>query len=86
VLKAYRRALDHRPDYVLQVDGDGQFFGSDLRRLLVLLIENFSFGVSARDPNCPLRGGGRRRLTPAVGGGGSATVNFPRPPTRAGRR
>jgi dolichol-phosphate mannosyltransferase len=85
VLKAYRRALDHRPDYVLQVDGDGQFLGSDLRRLLVLLIDeahavsgvrrfrqdpwfrmimtrlvrsyvNFSFGVSARDPNCPLRG------------------------------
>jgi dolichol-phosphate mannosyltransferase len=85
VLEAYRRALAYRPDYVLQVDGDGQFLGSDLRRVLVLLIDeahavsgvrrfrqdpwfrmvmtrlvrsymNFSFGVSARDPNCPLRG------------------------------
>ncbi len=85
VLEAYRRALAHGPDYVLQVDGDGQFLGSDLRRVLVLLIDeahavsgvrrfrqdpwfrmimtrlvrsyvNFGFGVSARDPNCPLRG------------------------------
>jgi hypothetical protein len=85
VLDAYRRALGLRPDYVLQVDGDGQFLGSDLRRVLVLLLDeahavsgvrrfrqdpwfrmimtrlvrsyvNFSFGVSARDPNCPLRG------------------------------
>jgi glycosyltransferase involved in cell wall biosynthesis len=85
VLEAYRHALAHRPDYVLQVDGDGQFLGSDLRRVLVLLVDeahavsgvrrfrqdpwfrmvmtrlvrsyvNFSFGVSARDPNCPLRG------------------------------
>jgi glycosyltransferase involved in cell wall biosynthesis len=85
VLEGYRRALAHGPDYVLQVDGDGQFHGSDLRRLLVLLIDNahavsgvrrfrqdpwfrmamtrllrsyvhLSFGVMARDPNCPLRG------------------------------
>ncbi len=85
VLEAYRRALARRPDYVLQVDGDGQFLGGDLRRVLVLLIDeahavsgvrrfrqdpwfrmvmtrlvrsyvNLSFGVSARDPNCPLRG------------------------------
>jgi glycosyltransferase involved in cell wall biosynthesis len=85
VLAAYRRALELSPDYVLQVDGDGQFLGSDLRRLLVLLIDDahavsgvrrfrqdpwfrmamtrllrtyvrISFGVSARDPNCPLRG------------------------------
>ncbi|MDQ6605122.1 MAG: glycosyltransferase family 2 protein [Actinomycetota bacterium] len=85
VLEAYRRALRWRPDYVLQVDGDGQFLGSDLRRVLVLLLDeahavcgvrrfrqdpwfrmimtrlvrsymNFSFGVGARDPNCPLRG------------------------------
>jgi glycosyltransferase involved in cell wall biosynthesis len=85
VLAAYRRALDHHPDYVLQVDGDGQFLGSDLRRLLVLLLDEahavsgvrrfrqdpwfrmamtrllrvyvrLSFGVGARDPNCPLRG------------------------------
>jgi dolichol-phosphate mannosyltransferase len=85
VLDAYRRALAHKPDYILQVDGDGQFHGSDLRRLLVLLIDEAhtvsgvrrfrqdpwfrmamtrlvrvyvraSFGVSARDPNCPLRG------------------------------
>lgn len=85
VLTAYRRALEHGPDYVLQVDGDGQFLGSDLRRLLVLLIDDahavsgvrrfrqdpwfrmvmtrllrtyvhIGFGVSARDPNCPLRG------------------------------
>jgi glycosyltransferase involved in cell wall biosynthesis len=85
VLEAYRRALEHQPDYVLQVDGDGQFLGSDLRRLLVLLIDDahavsgvrrfrqdpwfrmvmtrllrgyvhMSFGVTARDPNCPLRG------------------------------
>lgn len=85
VLRAYRRALERSPDYVLQVDGDGQFLGSDLRRMLVLLIDDahavsgvrrfrqdpwfrmamtrllrtyvrFSFGVNARDPNCPLRG------------------------------
>ena len=85
VLEGYRRALDLGPDYVLQVDGDGQFLGSDLRRLLVLLnddahavsgVRRFrqdpwfrmvmtrllrsyvhaSFGVGARDPNCPLRG------------------------------
>jgi glycosyltransferase involved in cell wall biosynthesis len=37
VMEAYRRALDTAPDYVLQVDGDGQFHGSDLRRALVLL-------------------------------------------------
>jgi dolichol-phosphate mannosyltransferase len=85
VLAAYRRALEHRPDFVLQVDGDGQFDGSDLRRAFVLLMDQahavsgvrrfrqdpwfrmamtrllrlyvrFGFGVSARDPNCPLRG------------------------------
>lgn len=37
VLAAYRRALELAPDYVLQVDGDGQFHGRDLRRVLVLL-------------------------------------------------
>ena len=85
LLVAYRRALTHSPDFVLQVDGDGQFLGADLRRVLVLLqdgapavsgVRRFrqdpwfrmamtrllrsyvrrSFGVSARDPNCPLRG------------------------------
>jgi dolichol-phosphate mannosyltransferase len=85
VLTAYRRALASGADYVLQVDGDGQFLGSDLRRVLVLLADeahavsgvrrfrqdpwfrmamtrlvrsyvHFGFGVSARDPNCPLRG------------------------------
>lgn len=85
VLAAYRSALEYHPDYVLQVDGDGQFLGSDLRRLLVLLVDDahavsgvrrfrqdpwfrmamtrllrgyvhMSFGVTARDPNCPLRG------------------------------
>jgi dolichol-phosphate mannosyltransferase len=85
VLIGYRRALELAPDYVLAVDGDGQFLGSDLRRLLVLLIDQaravsgvrrfrqdpwfrmamtrllrgyvtISFGVAARDPNCPLRG------------------------------
>lgn len=40
VLTGYRRALATSPDYVLQVDGDGQFHGSDLRRLLVLLIDD----------------------------------------------
>jgi dolichol-phosphate mannosyltransferase len=39
VLRAYREALRGEPDYVLQVDGDGQFHGSDLRRVLVLLID-----------------------------------------------
>lgn len=39
VLTGYRRALAASPDFVLQVDGDGQFHGSDLRRLLVLLID-----------------------------------------------
>jgi dolichol-phosphate mannosyltransferase len=37
LMTAYRRALEGSPDYVLQVDGDGQFHGSDLRRVLVLL-------------------------------------------------
>lgn len=84
-LAAYRQALAHDPDFVLQVDGDGQFHGSDLRRILVLLVDDahavsgvrrfrqdpwfrmamtrllrgyvrMSFGVNARDPNCPLRG------------------------------
>jgi dolichol-phosphate mannosyltransferase len=40
VIRAYRRALELRPDYVLQVDGDGQFLGSDLRRVLVLLTDD----------------------------------------------
>ena len=85
LMAAYRRALSFGPDYVLQVDGDGQFHGSDLRRVLVLLrddahavggVRRFrqdpwfrmimtrlvrgyvhrSFGVLARDANCPLRG------------------------------
>lgn len=39
LMLAYRRALDGRPDYILQVDGDGQFHGADLRRVLVLLMD-----------------------------------------------
>lgn len=39
LMAAYRRALQDGPDYVLQVDGDGQFHGSDLRRVLVLLMD-----------------------------------------------
>ena len=34
---AYDRALESGAEIVLQVDGDGQFLGADLRRLLVLL-------------------------------------------------
>ena len=37
---AYARAVESQPDFVLQVDGDGQFHGSDLRRVLVLLIDD----------------------------------------------
>ena len=37
LMRAYGHALAGDPDYVLQVDGDGQFLGSDLRRVLVLL-------------------------------------------------
>ncbi len=37
LMTAYRQALAGDPDYVLQVDGDGQFLGGDLRRVLVLL-------------------------------------------------
>lgn len=37
LLEAYRRALDTGAEVVLQVDGDGQFLGSDLRRVAVLL-------------------------------------------------
>ena len=37
LLEAYRRALDTGADYIIAVDGDGQFLGADLRRLLVLL-------------------------------------------------
>jgi dolichol-phosphate mannosyltransferase len=39
LMTAYHRALDGDPDFVLQVDGDGQFHGNDLRRVLVLLID-----------------------------------------------
>jgi dolichol-phosphate mannosyltransferase len=39
LMTAYQHALDDHPDYVLQVDGDGQFQGSDLRRMLVLLTD-----------------------------------------------
>jgi hypothetical protein len=39
LMRAYRRALASNPDFVLQVDGDGQFHGSDLRRVLVLLMD-----------------------------------------------
>lgn len=37
VLEAYRAALDTGAELILQVDGDGQFLGSDLRRIMVLL-------------------------------------------------
>lgn len=37
LLDAYRRAIDTGADLVLQVDGDGQFLGSDLRRVALLL-------------------------------------------------
>jgi len=37
LLEAYRRALDTGAEYVIAVDGDGQFLGSDVRRVLVLL-------------------------------------------------
>jgi glycosyltransferase involved in cell wall biosynthesis len=40
LLTAYRRALGLAPDYVLQVDGDGQFSGADLRRMVVLLVDH----------------------------------------------
>jgi dolichol-phosphate mannosyltransferase len=36
-LEAYRQALDTGAQFVIGVDGDGQFLGSDLRRVLVLL-------------------------------------------------
>ncbi len=39
LMAAYRQALDGNPDFILQVDGDGQFHGSDLRRVLVLLTD-----------------------------------------------
>jgi glycosyltransferase involved in cell wall biosynthesis len=39
LLSAYHEALAGSPDFVLQVDGDGQFHGSDLRRVLVLLAD-----------------------------------------------
>jgi dolichol-phosphate mannosyltransferase len=39
LLRAYREALRGGADFVLQVDGDGQFHGSDLRRVLVLLLD-----------------------------------------------
>ena len=37
LLEAYRRALGTGAELILQVDGDGQFLGSDLRRVAVLL-------------------------------------------------
>jgi glycosyltransferase involved in cell wall biosynthesis len=39
LVDAYQTALALNPDYVLQVDGDGQFHGSDLRRVFVLLMD-----------------------------------------------
>ena len=40
LITAYEHALGGDPDYVLQVDGDGQFLGSELRRMLVLLLDD----------------------------------------------
>jgi glycosyltransferase involved in cell wall biosynthesis len=40
LMQAYRRSLELGPEYVLQVDGDGQFHGSDLRRILILLVDD----------------------------------------------
>jgi dolichol-phosphate mannosyltransferase len=40
LMAAYEQALRGEPDYVLQVDGDGQFLGSELRRMLVLLLDD----------------------------------------------
>jgi glycosyltransferase involved in cell wall biosynthesis len=40
LMEAYHRSLATEPDYVLQVDGDGQFHGSDLRRILLLLTDD----------------------------------------------
>jgi dolichol-phosphate mannosyltransferase len=40
LMTGYRHALAGDPQYVLQVDGDGQFHGSDLRRVLVLLMDD----------------------------------------------
>lgn len=37
LLEAYRRSLELEPSYVVAVDGDGQFLGSDVRRVAVLL-------------------------------------------------
>ena len=37
LLEAYRRALDTGAGFVVAVDGDGQFLGADIRRILVLL-------------------------------------------------
>jgi glycosyltransferase involved in cell wall biosynthesis len=37
VLEGYRRGLATGAELILQVDGDGQFLGSDVRRLMVLL-------------------------------------------------
>lgn len=39
LLAAYRHALDAGAEYVLAVDGDGQFLGADLRRMYVLLAD-----------------------------------------------
>ncbi len=40
LITAYEHALGGNPDYVLHVDGDGQFLGSELRRMLVLLLDD----------------------------------------------
>lgn len=40
LMAGYSRALAGNPQYVLQVDGDGQFHGGDLRRVLVLLMDD----------------------------------------------
>jgi glycosyltransferase involved in cell wall biosynthesis len=40
LIRAYQEALASGADFVIAVDGDGQFLGTDLRRLLALLRES----------------------------------------------
>ena len=47
-LAAYRRALDSGADYVVQVDGDGQFEATDLERLVLELDVGADVAVGVR--------------------------------------
>lgn len=49
VIKAYRRAIATGADWILQVDGDGQFLGDDIQSLTAETDRNATIVTGARD-------------------------------------